>query len=571
VTFVPCDKRLAIIGHDGHLLVTGGPGSGKTTVALMSAKQRRSLLGPGQRILFLSFSRAAVRQVLTRCKQILSRDERSCIEVQTYHAFCMEVLQAHGRLLSRRAARFLYPDAERLRHADFDGDWNVECRRLAREEGLFAFDLFGASVAELFERCSSACRLYADAYPVIILDEFQDTDDDQWRIVQALAPHTRIFALADPEQRIFDYRPNIDPLRLDSLREVIKPQEFDLGGENHRSPASDILSFANAVLRGRGPLPESKDVKLRPYYGANDFPATVHVAVVATLNTLRKRGINRPCLAVLCRTNQLVASVSGVLEEEHTYNNATLPPIAHDVLWDAELAAAAAHVVASIMEWPTDQEPSGVHRTLNLVARYHRLKNAEHPSKAAADAFRKAEAEAQRVLTPSARLRTKAAKELVAARAGWIAFVGDSVRDWRQARRLLWDIAPLRELYKEAQLVRLFGARDELATGLSDLWIAKGSYDGALDVVRRTLERQRLISTERDHEGCVLMNMHKSKGKEFDGVVLVEGTYAGQFLDAQREAPPYPYSRRLLRVAITRARTLVTIVRPRRALPLVDG
>jgi DNA helicase II / ATP-dependent DNA helicase PcrA len=37
-----CDKRKAIIAQGGHLLVLGGPGSGKTTIALLKA-QRRSL------------------------------------------------------------------------------------------------------------------------------------------------------------------------------------------------------------------------------------------------------------------------------------------------------------------------------------------------------------------------------------------------------------------------------------------------------------------------------------------------------------------------------------------------
>jgi len=37
----------------------------------------------------------------------------------------------------------------------------------------------------------------------------------------------------------------------------------------------------------------------------------------------------------------------------------------------------------------------------------------------------------------------------------------------------------------------------------------------------RASERQeRLVAAERDPQGCILMNMHKAKGKEFDGVVL---------------------------------------------------
>jgi DNA helicase-2/ATP-dependent DNA helicase PcrA len=66
----------------------------------------------------------------------------------------------------------------------------------------------------------------------------------------------------------------------------------------------------------------------------------------------------------------------------------------------------------------------------------------------------------------------------------------------------------------------------------------------------------------------MVMSMHKSKGKEFDGVVIVEGVYAGLFFDPGRERPPFERSRRLLRVAITRARINVAIVRQQDVHPL---
>jgi DNA helicase II / ATP-dependent DNA helicase PcrA len=88
--------------------------------------------------------------------------------------------------------------------------------------------------------------------------------------------------------------------------------------------------------------------------------------------------------------------------------------------------------------------------------------------------------------------------------------------------------------------------------------------------VRQILDRERVIAAEQDAEGCILMTIHKSKAKEFDGVVLVEGAFSGAFFDTQWEKPPYDRSRRLLRVGITCARTLVTIVRPHDAMPLVS-
>ena len=58
-------KQLEIMDAAGHLLVTGGPGSGKTTVAILKAAQFAEFdLQPGQKILFLSFARATVSRVV---------------------------------------------------------------------------------------------------------------------------------------------------------------------------------------------------------------------------------------------------------------------------------------------------------------------------------------------------------------------------------------------------------------------------------------------------------------------------------------------------------------------------
>jgi superfamily I DNA/RNA helicase len=46
-----------ILETEGHLLVSGGPGSGKTTIAILKAAQLSTTLRPAQSILFLSFAR----------------------------------------------------------------------------------------------------------------------------------------------------------------------------------------------------------------------------------------------------------------------------------------------------------------------------------------------------------------------------------------------------------------------------------------------------------------------------------------------------------------------------------
>lgn len=120
-----------------------------------------------------------------------------------------------------------------------------------------------------------------------------------------------------------------------------------------------------------------------------------------------------------------------------------------------------------------------------------------------------------------------------------------------------------------AGFIGLFGATDEIGERLADQWDEFGSYGRATDHVRRTLDQQKLATEQRGPQGFVLMNMHKSKGKEFDGVVIVEGYKRAEFF-TDREEAPHLQTRRLLRVAITRARHRVVLVRPKNG-PKLSG
>lgn len=566
MNIVLCPKRQQLLATNGHVLVLGGPGCGKTTIALLKAQRVIPSLKPGQEVLFLSFSRAAVRQILVRCRSVLTRTERATIKVKTYHAFCLGLLQAHGKMLNGKSVRFVAPGEERLLKSDFQGDWDTESRRFARDDSVYCFDQFADGAASLLERSAALRALLGDKYPLVIVDEFQDTGNDQWRLVKAFGEKASVLCMADTDQRIFEYRPDVDPLRVDHLRAALKPTEFDLGGENHRSAgAAGILQFADAVLKN-APLPSTADVKTRPYFASN-LDSTIHSAVVWMRSDLIAKGIQNPTVAVLARTNDLIMRASAALTTERTINGVAVGPVQHDVVWDAELSAAAAVVVGSVLDWATLPRDRAVASTLGALNRYFRLKNAVSPSNSAAEMAKKFK-ESQAAVVSGSTPRTKAAKQLLASFDAHPLFVGDPVHDWRTARDLLAEVAGMDDVMKAVRLVRLFRATDALATGLSELWLESGSYLGAAELVRKVLEQEQLFAGERDPEGCVLMNMHKSKGKEFDGVVIVEGQFSGQFLNPREPAPHEP-SRRLLRVAITRARRSVTLVRPSDAPALV--
>lgn len=561
------DTATAALKHDCPVLVLGGPGSGKTTLSLLKARTLIPDLEAGQEVLFISFSRAAVRQVEIRCRDVLRAEERSQITVRTYHAFAMDILRTHGRLLTGRTPRVIYPGDENLAKAVFEGDWGNEAQRLALEEGRYVFDQFAAAAARLLTEADSVASLIANKYPVIIVDEFQDTNDAQWALVRALSARSRTLFLADPDQRIFDYDDSVDPERLDHLRDHLSPAEFDLTGENHRSPDAGILHFADAVLRNQ-PLPKTKDVRTHHYW-PNAFDSCVHAGVAWMFSTLREAGVKNPSVVVLTRTNAIVSRLSTALESESTYNNRTYRPIDHDVLWDADLTAAAALVVASILEWPGKANDAALAQTFDRIAHYFDAKNAGRANKSAQETSVRYRTAAERARKGQSQ-RLTSAKSLEQACEKGLDLRGDPAKDWLSTRDLLDAGTDLAGLLADAKFVRLFRATDEIGGRLASAWDERGSYDHAVDIVRRALEAGKLQSEQREPRGCVLMTVHKAKGKEYDGVVLVEGQHRGLFFrdtdtDAQRKA-----ARRLLRVGITRARHRVVIIRVRGAIPLVS-
>ena len=83
------EKQRSILDAAGHLLVTGGPGSGKTTVSILKAAKTATTLRPGQEVLFLSFARATIARVVEAIERehVLPRAVQARINVETYHSY----------------------------------------------------------------------------------------------------------------------------------------------------------------------------------------------------------------------------------------------------------------------------------------------------------------------------------------------------------------------------------------------------------------------------------------------------------------------------------------------------
>lgn len=90
------DDRSSFLNCDGHALVLGGPGSGKTTIALMKAGKlvAENFLKRSQHVLFLSFARATVARVAEQAIGIIRHEDKDRIEINTYHGFFWKLIRS---------------------------------------------------------------------------------------------------------------------------------------------------------------------------------------------------------------------------------------------------------------------------------------------------------------------------------------------------------------------------------------------------------------------------------------------------------------------------------------------
>jgi DNA helicase-2/ATP-dependent DNA helicase PcrA len=586
-----------IIAADGHLLVSGGPGSGKTTVAILKAAEiAESLLRPGQSVLFLSFARATVARILEAIdeEKAATRSAKKRIDVNTYHSFFWSVLKAHGYLvgLPRRLTLVTPPneaiflsairrkfkaerklsDSEKIAKRALE---DAERRRLAEHEGLICFGLFAHFVGKLLHASNKVRRLVVNAFPFTILDEFQDTSADQWHVVKALGIGGTLIALADPEQRIFEFA-GAEAKRLQQFKDTFHPSIFDLKSDNHRSKGTEIAAFGNDLLGGKFGQTAYTGVRFATFESnANQAFATLAGHTLQARKRRVEAGKKNWSVAILVPTKRLTRQVSDAFREPL----GSMPAIPHSAAVDMEGPILAAEVFAYLLEQV--QGYKGYKTAIELICAFYRGRQGATPSNASLKEAESIKAAYDRCVAKEAAGQQLPAKSVFHAIrqavdvTSKLAFTGDPDSDWLAVRKALENSAcpRLKEIASEVRNIRLLERGTQLRQALSAEWRQYGSYRSALAITRQAFVVEHFATTGRPERGVIVMNMHKAKGKQFDEVIIFEGwprivggkiaSNSDRIVRGNVRTPDMSQARQNFRVSVTRAKVQTTILTPK--------
>ncbi|WP_214105075.1 UvrD-helicase domain-containing protein [Acrocarpospora catenulata] len=285
----PSQRRVAYrVSYNGPVQVTGGPGTGKTVVALHRVKHLLSR-SSDSRVLLTTYTNALASMLRDYLVQLLD-DERllARVEVTTVDAFAHRTVRdlagrvpavmgdADERQIWRRVRRLLALPwteqflAQEFRHVvlaqrtrDLEAYQQVNRRgrgtplgprqreRVWQAMETFTAELQKAGATTHLQVCARAAELLAGAdlaihgFDHVVVDEAQDLHPAQWRVLRAAVAEgpDDLFITGDPHQRIYDSRVSLSALGISVAGRSTRLRI------NYRS-TEEILTWATGVLEG---------------------------------------------------------------------------------------------------------------------------------------------------------------------------------------------------------------------------------------------------------------------------------------------------------------------------------
>jgi DNA helicase-2/ATP-dependent DNA helicase PcrA len=344
----------AVKTTEGPVLVLAGAGSGKTRVLTYRiAHLVYDLRVPLSSILAMTFSNKAAREMQERVLGLLNLHQQ-LPWISTFHSVGARLLRRWGERLGYSSDFVIYDESDQMsvmktvvqsmsiddREASADqlhsriGQWKnegktaqqVQDMRTSRFDDLAAqaytlyeqelkranaldFDDLLLQTYRLLKECPDVRDLLQNQWKFILVDEFQDTNELQYKLLlELLGPHKNICVVGDDDQSIYGWRgAKIDNIL--NFDQVFKNAAVIKLEENYRS-SGNILKAADSVIqknefRHQKSLWTKKGQGERVHYSALMDDRAESAYVVNEIKRLIQRGESPEEMAVLYRMNSL--------------------------------------------------------------------------------------------------------------------------------------------------------------------------------------------------------------------------------------------------------------------------
>jgi DNA helicase-2/ATP-dependent DNA helicase PcrA len=595
-------QRQAVQATKGPVLVLAGAGSGKTRVIAHRIAWLLGVEGINPRhVLAVTFTNKAAGEMRRRVEDLVLPAGIRPPLIATFHAACVRILRERARFVGLQPSFVIYDEEDRLtlvkeamRQLDMDERQTTpasvvhrishaknqmlsveEAERLARgpreeriatlyrryeeklrAEGGVDFDDLLLLVVRLFETSREALAWYRALWTYVLVDEYQDTNRAQYRIIQLLTQeHRNLCVVGDPDQSVYRWRGadlrNILDFEKDFPDCLVIPLE-----QNYRS-TKRILGIASAVIannrarRDKRLWTENDEGEQAKVYRAWDESEEAGW-VAQTVRSLHGQGLPYGDVAVFYRTN----AQSRVLED--ALRRASIPYLIvggvrfyerreiKDIVAYLRLAVNPADDVAFRRAIAAPSRGVGK-ATLDRLADAARARGVSLLA-ACAEVPADLTTKARRALDDFARLIARLAeRRTTVALPAFIdeVAIASGYRDALKAERTAEADARLENIEELVAASEEFGVTQELA-GVESVRL-----EAFLDSIALVAD---VDSLDDDAEGVTLMTLHSAKGLEFPAVFLT-GMEEGVFPHSRSmdDAEELEEERRLCYVGITRA------------------
>lgn len=593
----------AVCHYEGPLLILAGAGSGKTRVLthrvawLIEEKN----VNPWN-IMAITFTNKAAGEMRDRVEAMLG-GALGGVWVATFHSTCVRILRRYidrigfennftiydsedQKSVIKEICKRLQIDTKLYRERFFmaeisaakdemlsptdyalkaQGDQRTqkvaevykEYQRQLFDNNALDFDDLICRTVELFQSCPEVLDQYQERFKFIMVDEYQDTNTAQFKLVSLLAAKYRnLCVVGDDDQSIYKFRgANIGNIL--NFEQFFPDAEVIRLEQNYRS-TQNILNAANAVIshnKGRKEKTlwtdngDGEKIRFRQFM--NSFEEAEYVAGMISQKVGAGKWKYGDC-AILYRTN----AQSRMFEEKFLYANVPYKIVGGVNFYSRKEIK---DVIAYLKTIANGKDDLAVRRIINVPKRgigattISRVQDyaSEHGA-SFYDALRVAETipgigksvgKLQAFVQMIQVLRTK--------------------QEFYKVKMLIEDILEQTGYMKELQAEGTDEALDRMANvdellnkaALYDEKTENPTLDGFLEEVALVADIDNL---EEDADHVVMMTLHSAKGLEFPVVFMVgmeDGVFPSYISISSEDESELEEERRLCYVGITRART----------------